>query len=108
MENYCFGGLFCFGTQDTELANGTGHAGPVAQLLFDGQRLPVAAFDGGRRFIPILTEPVELPPYAKVRQPLDLTDRKTYDANIDTLAQAVRRAWTSTKSTHSIGLDPRM
>jgi hypothetical protein len=48
--------------------------------------------NGGRRFIPVLAEPVDLPPYARIRQPLDLTDKRNHDANLDTLAKAIRRA----------------
>ncbi|WP_089156262.1 toll/interleukin-1 receptor domain-containing protein [Micromonospora sp. NBS 11-29] len=48
--------------------------------------------DGGRRFIPVLVEPVDLPPYARIRQPLDLTDERHHDANLDILAAAIRRA----------------
>lgn len=48
--------------------------------------------DGGRRFIPVLAEQVKLPPYAEIRQPLDLTDKRNHDANLDTLATTIRRA----------------
>jgi len=48
--------------------------------------------DGGRRFIPVLVETVDLPPYARIRQPLDLTDKRNHDANLDTLATTIRRA----------------
>lgn len=48
--------------------------------------------DGGRRFIPVLVEKVDLPPYARIRQPLDLTDQRNHDANLDTLAKTIRRS----------------
>ncbi|RSM47517.1 TIR domain-containing protein [Actinoplanes sp. ATCC 53533] len=48
--------------------------------------------DGGRRFIPVLVDKVDLPPYARIRQPLDLTDQRNHDANLDTLAKTIRRA----------------
>jgi hypothetical protein len=48
--------------------------------------------NGGRRFIPVLAEPVELPPYARIRRPLDLTDDRHHDANLDTLTNAIRRS----------------
>jgi len=44
---------------------------------------------GGRRFIPVLIDPVDLPPYARVRRPLDLTDPRNGDANLDSLARAI-------------------
>lgn len=47
--------------------------------------------EAGRRFIPVLAEPVELPPYASIRRPLDLTDARHRDANLDTLARSIRR-----------------
>ncbi|NGM12398.1 toll/interleukin-1 receptor domain-containing protein [Verrucosispora sioxanthis] len=50
------------------------------------------AHNGGRRFIPVLVEQVDLPPYAKIRQPLDLTDKRNRDTNLDTLARTIQRA----------------
>ena len=48
--------------------------------------------DSGRRFIPVLAEKVDLPPYARIRQPLDLTDKNYYEANLETLAKTIRGA----------------
>ncbi|MBU2670975.1 toll/interleukin-1 receptor domain-containing protein [Actinoplanes bogorensis] len=44
----------------------------------------------GRRFVPVLIDDVDLPPFARIRKPLDLTDRRHDDANLDRLAQALR------------------
>lgn len=44
---------------------------------------------GGRRFIPVLVEDVELPPFARIRKPLDLTSHHE-PANLDALTRAVR------------------
>lgn len=46
--------------------------------------------NGGRRFIPVLIEDVELPPFARIRKPLDLTDKRNDDTNLDLLVRALR------------------
>ncbi|MFF2658337.1 toll/interleukin-1 receptor domain-containing protein [Kitasatospora sp. NPDC058032] len=47
---------------------------------------------GGRRFIPVLVDDVELPPFARIRRPADLRDpgSAAYDANLAALVRAVR------------------
>jgi len=45
---------------------------------------------GGRRFIPVLVDDVDLPPFARIRKPLDLTDRRHDSANLDVLTRAIR------------------
>jgi hypothetical protein len=59
--------------------------------------------DGDQRFIPVLAEKVDLPPYARIRQPPDLTDKRHHDANLDTLAKTIRNALNSTEATNAIG-----
>lgn len=45
--------------------------------------------NGGRRFVPVLIDAVQLPPYAAIRQPIDLTDPRNDNANLDSLAHAI-------------------
>lgn len=47
---------------------------------------------GGQRFIPVLVEDVELPPFARIRRPLDLRGPGTpeFDERLATLVRAVR------------------
>jgi hypothetical protein len=47
---------------------------------------------GGRRFIPVLVEDVELPPFARIRRPVDLRDPDTaqFDERLATLVRAVQ------------------
>ncbi|MFE7487124.1 toll/interleukin-1 receptor domain-containing protein [Kitasatospora sp. NPDC057965] len=47
---------------------------------------------GGRRFIPVLVDDVELPPFARIRRPADLRNPGSapYDANLAALVRAVR------------------
>ncbi|WP_328469288.1 toll/interleukin-1 receptor domain-containing protein [Streptomyces sp. NBC_00448] len=46
---------------------------------------------GGRRFIPVLAEPVELPPFARIRVPLDLAcGDAEYETRVDLLVRALR------------------
>ncbi|MDT0266270.1 toll/interleukin-1 receptor domain-containing protein [Streptomyces sp. DSM 44915] len=47
---------------------------------------------GGRRFIPVLVEDVDLPPFARIRRPVDLRDAHSaqFDENIAMLVRAVR------------------
>lgn len=46
---------------------------------------------GGRRFIPVLVEDVDLPPFARIRRPVDLRDPGSaqYNENLATLVRAV-------------------
>lgn len=44
----------------------------------------------GRRFVPVLVEPVDLPPFARIRRPLDLSNGADPDAALDILAAALR------------------
>jgi hypothetical protein len=46
---------------------------------------------GDRRFVPVLVEAVDLPPFARIRRPLDLTVRGNSTAALDELARAVGR-----------------
>ncbi|MFE4972747.1 toll/interleukin-1 receptor domain-containing protein [Kitasatospora sp. NPDC056651] len=47
---------------------------------------------GGRRFIPVLVDDVELPPFARIRRPADLRNPGSapYDASLAALVRAVR------------------
>ncbi|EPD89530.1 hypothetical protein HMPREF1486_06472 [Streptomyces sp. HPH0547] len=47
---------------------------------------------GGRRFIPVLVDDVELPPFAGIRRPVDLRnpDSASYDQNLTALVRAIR------------------
>ncbi|MEU9792529.1 toll/interleukin-1 receptor domain-containing protein [Streptomyces sparsogenes] len=47
---------------------------------------------GGRRFVPVLVEDVELPPFARIRRPVDLRDPGSarYEESLATLVRAVR------------------
>lgn len=47
---------------------------------------------GGRRFVPVLVEDVELPPFARIRRPVDLRAPGTagYDEGLTALVRAVR------------------
>ncbi|WP_405743509.1 toll/interleukin-1 receptor domain-containing protein [Streptomyces sp. NBC_01525] len=47
---------------------------------------------GGRRFVPVLTDDVLLPPFARIRRPLDLRDlgADAFDAQLAALVRAVR------------------
>lgn len=47
---------------------------------------------GGRRFIPVLVEDVQLPPFARIRRPVDLRDPDTaqFDERLAALVRAVR------------------
>lgn len=47
------------------------------------------AHTGGRRFIPVLVEDVELPPFARIRRPVDLRDPGSAPFD-DSLAMLVR------------------
>lgn len=50
------------------------------------------AHSGGRRFVPVLIEDVDLPPFARIRRPLDLRDHGTreYGDHIAALVRALR------------------
>jgi len=43
----------------------------------------------GRRFVPVVVEKVELPPFARIRRPLDLVDRGNEAVALDELARAI-------------------
>lgn len=46
---------------------------------------------GARRFVPVLAEPVELPPFARIRVPLDLAcGDAEYETRVDLLVRALR------------------
>lgn len=45
---------------------------------------------GARRFVPVLVEKIDLPPFAAIRKPLDLVDRGNSQAALDELARAIR------------------
>ncbi|MFE4397900.1 MULTISPECIES: toll/interleukin-1 receptor domain-containing protein [Streptomycetaceae] len=47
---------------------------------------------GGRRFIPVLVDDVELPPFARIRRPADLRNpgSEPYDVSLAALVRAVR------------------
>jgi TIR domain len=45
---------------------------------------------GARRFVPVLVDKTDLPPFARIRKPLDLIDRTNSQAALDELAQAIR------------------
>lgn len=47
---------------------------------------------GGRRFIPVLVEDVDLPPFARIRRPVDLRDPSStqFEESLATLVRAVR------------------
>ncbi|MFH9827321.1 toll/interleukin-1 receptor domain-containing protein [Streptomyces bobili] len=47
---------------------------------------------GGRRFIPVLVEDVDLPPFARIRRPVDLRDPGSarFDEGLATLVRALR------------------
>ncbi len=45
---------------------------------------------GGRRFVPVLVEKIDLPPFAAIRKPLDLVDRGNAQAALDELARAIK------------------
>ncbi|MFF2625397.1 toll/interleukin-1 receptor domain-containing protein [Kitasatospora griseola] len=47
---------------------------------------------GGQRFVPVLVDDVELPPFARIRRPADLRNPGSapYDANLAALVRAVR------------------
>lgn len=47
---------------------------------------------GGRRFVPVLVEDVELPPFAAIRKPLDLSgaSRSGYQRQLTSLVRALR------------------
>ncbi|MCP9958011.1 toll/interleukin-1 receptor domain-containing protein [Streptomyces sudanensis] len=47
---------------------------------------------GGRRFIPVLMEDVDLPPFARIRRPVDLraSGGRRFDEGLATLVRAVR------------------
>ncbi|WP_416900814.1 toll/interleukin-1 receptor domain-containing protein [Micromonospora echinospora] len=47
------------------------------------------AHAGDRRFVPVLVDAVTLPPFARIRRPLDLTRRGGSDAALDELARAI-------------------
>lgn len=80
------------------------HSAGTGVLLFSRSTMTRAAIrddyaailqrvhDGGRRFIPVLIDDTELPPYARIRKPLDLTDPRTTAAQVDRLARAIRAA----------------
>jgi hypothetical protein len=44
---------------------------------------------GDRRFVPVLVETVDLPPFARIRRPLDLTSRRNSAAALEELVRAV-------------------
>jgi len=43
----------------------------------------------GNRFVPVLVDPVTLPPYARIRRLIDLTDPRNDECNLDRLARAI-------------------
>lgn len=45
---------------------------------------------GARRFVPVLVEKIDLPPFAAIRKPLDLVDRGNSQAALDELARAIK------------------
>ena len=61
-------------------------------MLEDYAALLARVHDGGRRFIPVLIDDVELPPFAAIRKPLDLRGARgaDYDRQVGRLIRAVR------------------
>ncbi len=48
---------------------------------------------GARRFVPVLVEKTDLPPFARIRKPLDLADNNNSQAALDELARAIKRKY---------------
>jgi TIR domain len=48
------------------------------------------AHSGARRFVPVLVEKIDLPPFAAIRKPLNLVDRGNSQVALDELARALR------------------
>ena len=45
---------------------------------------------GARRFVPVLVEKTDLPPFARIRKPLDLVDHNNSQTALDELARAIK------------------
>lgn len=58
---------------------------------------------GGRRFVPVLVEDVELPPFARIRRPVDLRDPDSapFDDGLAMLVRALQPRSDATRSTYS-------